>query len=249
VRLAAAHGLPEIFASIQGEGPSMGTPSVFVRCSGCNLYCRYCDTDYTWNWIGTPFVHERDGEPGFGKHDLENAMVECSVETVVARVLELGARNVVLTGGEPLLQRREGARLFAALRGRDPSYTFEVETSGTLISPELDEMVTRYNVSPKLSGSGVPARLRERDEIIAHYVRDPRATFKLVVADVSDVLEARAWCEHHLVPHDRVRLMPCARTSVELSERAPLVVEQALAHGFGYSDRLHIRLWGDARGR
>ena len=60
---------PEVFASIQGEGRNQGLFSVFVRTSLCNLHCVWCDTDYTWNWIGTRFAHVRDSEPGYSKFD------------------------------------------------------------------------------------------------------------------------------------------------------------------------------------
>src|SRR5688572_11065970 len=119
---------PEIFASVQGEGKTQGRPSVFVRTSHCNLYCAWCDTDYTWNWVGTPFKHVRNR-----KYDPSQEILEMSPAEVARAVRSHPGTNVVLTGGEPLLQHRELAELMGILREADHRYRFEVETNGTLV--------------------------------------------------------------------------------------------------------------------
>src|SRR5690242_19361171 len=100
----------EIFASIQGEGVSAGVPSVFVRLAECNLKCEWCDTKYTWDWEH----HDRAAEV----HELDES-------EVLARIG--AASNVVVTGGEPLLQQEALARVVGKLDAR-----IEVETSGTI---------------------------------------------------------------------------------------------------------------------
>ena len=81
-------GSPEIFHTLQGEGASLGKPSVFIRSSLCNLHCQWCDTDYTWNWEGTPWTHERDGEEGYQKYRKEEQITELSPEDIARAASE-----------------------------------------------------------------------------------------------------------------------------------------------------------------
>src|SRR6478752_2748404 len=100
--------LSELFYSLQGEGKLSGVPSVFVRASGCNLRCTWCDTPYA-SW-------EPEGE-------------NLSVEQIVARVGEYPSKHVVLTGGEPMIMP-EIVPLCDALKQRD--YHITMETAGTV---------------------------------------------------------------------------------------------------------------------
>ena len=239
-----------MFRSIQGEGRSAGRPVVFVRSSLCNLSCTWCDTDYTWNWVGTPFRHERDAEPGYRKYEREREIVELEPAAVAALVARHPLRDVVVTGGEPLLQQRDWIALMRALRERDASYRFEVETNGTLVpDAELDALVAQYNVSPKLANAGVDAARREVAEALRFFARCERAFFKLVVGSPSDVEEALALVERQAIPRERVDLMPKASGARALDETARWLADLCAQHGVGYSDRLHVRLWGDERGR
>ena len=100
-------GSPEIFHTLQGEGASLGKPSVFIRSSLCNLHCQWCDTDYTWNWEGTPWKHERDGDPGYAKFRKSEQIIQRTPAEVAACAERFPCRHLVLTGGEPLLQEQE----------------------------------------------------------------------------------------------------------------------------------------------
>jgi len=233
-------GEPEIFASLQGEGPSLGWPSTFVRLSRCNLACRWCDTAYTWRFEGDNRPHK----DGFVFERAAN-QVTLSEADVAARVASLSPERLVITGGEPLLQGAALARLAALL----PAMHIEVETNGSVAPhPELDPLVHQYNVSPKLAHSGNPADLALVPERLAAWAADPRAFFKFVVAGEADVAEVVELQRAYAIPAERLFLMAEGRSPAELALRAGWIVEACLRHGWRYTDRLHIHLWGDTRG-
>lgn len=240
---------PEIFSSIQGEGASLGVPSVFVRASLCNLHCVWCDTDYTWNWEGTPFPHLRDAEPGYRKYQKASQLLDLSPRDVAGWVHRFAPRNVVLTGGEPLLQQEDLREVIRLLRQLDSQYRFEVETNGTLLPvPELSADIAQFNVSPKLSNSQQPIALREKPEALTWFAQQPGACFKFVCASGTDLGEVRSLVERYQIPPAQVFLMPQGTTEADLNARAGWLIEECQRHGFRYSDRLHIRLWGSRRG-
>src|SRR6185436_10838972 len=108
--------ISEIFESVQGEGASAGEPSVFLRLSTCNLRCTWCDTKYTWDW--TAFRYEDEVHP-------------MNVDEVRKRIVQSASGRLIVTGGEPLLQRRELEALLAEL---PEDLYVEFETNGTLFS-------------------------------------------------------------------------------------------------------------------
>lgn len=233
-------GEPEIFASLQGEGPSMGRPCAFVRLSRCNLACTWCDTAYTWRFAGDNRPH-RDGLT-FERTANQIALDEAEV---AARIMALGQDRLVITGGEPLLQGPALARMAALL----PGMTVEIETNGT-IAPHsaLDALVAQYNVSPKLAHSGNPADLALLPERLAAWTTDPRAWFKFVVASPGDLDEVLGLIAEHGLVRERVFVMPEGTASAVLRERMGWLAPLALQHGLRLSDRLHIHLYGDTRG-
>ena len=233
-------GEPEIFASLQGEGPSTGRPSTFVRLSRCNLACQWCDTAYTWRFEGDNRPHRDDAA-----FERKANQITLSEEQVTARIAALAPDRLVITGGEPLLQGAALARLVALL----PAMHIEIETNGT-VPPHaaLDPLVHQYNVSPKLSHSGNPADLALIPERLAAWATDPRAYFKFVVANPSDVEEVAALQSAYAIPPERLFLMPEGRSSDILRERSAWLAEICAARGWRFTDRLHIHLWGDTRG-
>ena len=239
----------EIFHTLQGEGVAMGAPAVFVRLSLCNLHCVWCDTDHTWNFEGTPWKHEKDAIQGYAKHRKEDVIIEMGVGEIAGKVRGFGCRRVVLTGGEPLLQEDGLVELMVALREDGEEWFFEVETNGTKMPGDgFLGAVGQMNVSPKLANSGMGAELRLKPGVLAGLAGTGKAWFKFVVQGEQDIAEILELLETAGIPGERVILMPEGRTVEELDKIAGWLAERCRDLGFRFSDRLHVRLWGDKRG-
>jgi 7-carboxy-7-deazaguanine synthase len=233
-------GGPEIFNSVQGEGPSVGAPCTFVRLSRCNLACEWCDTAYTWHFEGDNRPH-RSG----ATFERKTNQVTLEVADVAERILAMGQKRLVVTGGEPLMQSRPLGELLELL----PDHRVEVETNGTTTAPaRVDIHVDQYNVSPKLAHSGNPAELAFIPERLRSYSLDERAWFKFVIASPGDVAEVEELVRAHALPRQRIFLMPEGTDSATLRAREAWLVPLCVEHGFRLSDRLHIHLFGDTRG-
>jgi 7-carboxy-7-deazaguanine synthase len=237
-------GEPEIFASLQGEGPSIGKPCTFVRLSRCNLACLWCDTAYTWRFEGDNRPHRDDRT-----FDRAAEQVTLDETEVAARIAALGGTRLVVTGGEPLLQGPALARMLALLRQGAPALHVEVETNGTVApTPALDPLIDQYNVSPKLAHSGNPSDLALIPERLHAWAAEPRAWFKFVIAAPEDVAEVLALQRAYAMAPSRIYLMPEGRDTETLHRRLPWLAESCAEHGFNLTDRLHIHLYGDTRG-
>ena len=247
--LARLNDKPEIFYSIQGEGKSMGRPAIFVRTSLCNLHCIWCDTDYTWNWKGTKFKHELDLQAGYQKYDKKEWTEELDIQDVIAQITAYPCLNIILTGGEPMLQQKPLVPLMRRLRLHNPEYHFEVETNGTLLpDTEFHELVDQYNVSPKLANSQNPVKLREKPAAYRFFSNSPKAWFKFVVAQQEDLNEVQELQERYTIPAAKILLMPEGRSRQTLARRRKWLVDICKTYGYLYTDRLHIQIWGQKRG-
>lgn len=223
--------LSEVFDSLQGEGVNTGKPCRFVRLSLCNLHCHYCDTKYTWD---------------FERFDYETEVREVALSRVVEQFAGAPANHVVVTGGEPLLQQRALAKVFARLPG---DLFLEIETNGTRVpSAALLERVNQWNVSPKLSSAGDTEALRIRPEALTALRDSGRAYLKLVVRTEQDRDEAEVLRERFGFARERTLLMPEAATREELEARSPVVAAWSQALSLRFSSRLHVTLWGGRRG-
>jgi len=212
----------ELFLSIQGEGPSAGTPAHFLRLQGCDVGCRWCDTRYSWDAAGgrtLPLADAWREADALGRSDL-----------------------LVVTGGEPAQMPRLGELLDAALE-RWPRV--EVETSGLGPPPRSRERLF-YNVSPKLPSATERWELTWRH--IEAWKQEPRATFKIVVGDDPDLADALERIDRHGLPAGRVMLMPEGMNAETLARHALPLAEACRRHGFRLSPRLHIWIWGARRG-
>ena len=215
--------IAETFYSIQGEGATAGRPAVFVRLQGCSVGCRWCDTRYSW-------------DPDAGR--------EVDLTALLDEVAAFPCRRVVVTGGEPL-ESPLFVPLVAALA--EQGYVLEVETSGTLGPPGGVPAAIQWNVSVKLSGSGVAEAVRLNPAAIAAF-RAREAWWKFVVGEPAEVGEVLRLAERFALPRERVLLQPQGLRADELAARTPWLVEACKAHGFGFSPRLHILIWGARRG-
>jgi 7-carboxy-7-deazaguanine synthase len=227
--------ISEIFHSLQGEGELTGVPSVFVRTSGCNLRCNWCDTPYaSWNPEG----------------------VEMSVAEIVRQVETFPSRHVVLTGGEPMIAKDIRA-LAQALRDLGKHIT--IETAATI--PPEGIACDLASLSPKLQNSAPDSKLfgalhdrheklRRRPEVVRAWVENYSFQLKFVVADAADVAEIQLLLRElgGSIPPAQVLLMPEGITVEALRARAPVLVELCKLHGYRYCQRLHIELFGHRRG-
>lgn len=230
--------ISEIFYSVQGEGLLTGVPSVFIRTSGCNLRCRWCDTPYaSWKPVG-------------------NAM---EPEAVLGAVQQFpAARHVVLTGGEPMVAKEVG-RLIDLIR--EAGYHLTIETAGTV--PPAGGGCDLASISPKLSNSTPLAGEISSDWITKHektrlqpavlrewWDHARELQLKFVISSEADLLEAnQVMLDSQLpIPPDRILLMPEGRSVGELQSRAHWLVEQCKASGYRFCHRLHIELFGNTPG-
>ena len=221
--------IAELFYSIQGEGSLVGVPSVFIRTSGCNLRCAWCDTPYTsWQPEGT----------------------ELELDRILDEVAALGARHVVVTGGEPMIAP-EIVALTWRLRTRGMHIT--IETAGTVFAPVACDLMS---ISPKLANStpddprwrGQHERLRIQPAVLAELIVRYEYQLKFVIARPDDLDEVRALVGSLNADRERVILMPEGTDAERLRERGVWLAEVCKSEGFRFSPRLHVDLWGARRG-
>lgn len=244
LRLAKMKGKPEIFYTVQGEGVRMGEPAVFVRLSGCNLHCKWCDTPYTWNFEGTPFQHN-----GGKKFLVEDQTCFLGITEVRERILDVQMKSLldeiplVITGGEPLLQQSELEALLMC-----EAYSFvEIETNGTIVPLEkLDKYVDQYNVSPKLSGSGNGNMAIVYEPMMWH-AKSKKSYFKFVVSTNEELDEVADLVARYEIDRKRVILMPEGITNKDIREKTQWLIAMCKYYGFRFSTRLHVLAYGGAK--
>lgn len=228
--------ISELFHSIQGEGELTGVPSVFVRTSGCNLRCTWCDTPYaSWNPEGEPRTF---------------AQILAEIES------HPFARHVVLTGGEPMIAKDIRA-LAAEIKKTGRHIT--IETAATVAPQGI--ACDLASLSPKLLNSAPDPiehqawrqkheATRWQPEVVRAWIDAYAYQFKFVIARPEDVdeLEHMLAALHREIPRHKVLLMPEATSLEKMRSRAAWLAELCKAHGYRYAHRLHIELYGNRRG-
>ncbi len=224
--------IAEIFHSLQGEGILAGVPSVFIRTSGCNLRCVWCDTPYTsWQPEGA----------------------DIPVGEILEAASLTGARNAVVTGGEPMIAPDIGP-LTHGLRSLGLHIT--IETAGTVFAPVACDLMS---ISPKLANStphtrdggrfaAQHERLRLQPDTLRRLMRAHDYQLKFVIAAPEDADEAADLARALEADPARVVLMPEGVEPGTLRERAVWLAEICKQRGWRFSPRLHIDLWGNCRG-
>lgn len=242
-------GGPEIFRSIQGEGPMCGRLRTFIRLSGCNLHCVWCDTAYTWNWVGTEFAHERDAAVAPHKFDPRKEALKLSIEDACAHVRALPSEGVVITGGEPLMQRGALPAFIDGVRAAAPATRIEIETNGSIAPAQaLAERVDLFVVSPKLEHSGNARDTAIKRDALKNFAELNTTVFKFVARTPEDLDEAAELVSGFNIAPRRVFIMPEGTDSATLAARSKALAAAVIDRGFGFSPRLHIDLFGSARG-
>jgi 7-carboxy-7-deazaguanine synthase len=220
--------IAEIFYSVQGEGSLVGVPSVFIRTSGCNLRCSWCDTPYT-SW-------QPEGE-----------MMD--VPGIMKVAQSFGARHAVVTGGEPMIAPAIGELTHAL---REAGFHITIETAGTVVADVACDLMS---ISPKLANSAPEGsfaqqheRLRLQPDVLLDLMRRFAYQLKFVVREPGDMQEIHQLVNTVKAPRDKVILMPEGIDRDTLRERGLWLAEICKESGFRFSPRLHVDLYGNRRG-
>ena len=228
--------ISEHFYSIQGEGPSVGTPAIFVRLQGCNLLCGKnnatwtCDTIDVWKKGQAYSIKDW--------HDLFISQYKDAID--------IGA-HIIITGGEPLLQQ---IALMEWIQLLDRSLKIEIETNGTVLpTHELQERVYQWNVSPKLENSGENKSKRINKEAFNFFISSSKTCFKFVISSDNDIQKIYAdYPEIKQVSIERKYLMPAADNQGQLKKLYPQIIELSKKYGFVLGQRFHIEIWNQKTG-
>lgn len=249
LKIALHKKQPEIFYTIQGEGKNIGRPSIFIRLSLCNLYCFWCDTDYTWNWQGTPFKHQNDISPDYQKYIKKDNLRKMSNEEIWESICQFPCENIVITGGEPLVQKKDLTELLRLLKQKNPNFYIEFETNGTILPDEaLDALTDQYNVSVKLQNALVTEKERINRKAIFFFAQSPKSNFKFVVDTPQDLDEIQNLIQKFDIDSKKIYLMPQGVNPKILRKKQQWLIEICKQYGFNYTDRLHILVYGEKRG-
>lgn len=226
------------FYTLQGEGPTMGLPCVFVRLHVCNLRCVWCDAFYTWDARSEEFWTE-------SKRFSFEQCAQKIIDSWDSRNTQ-SAKRVIFTGGEPLIQKTQIDAVCDFLWKENPNWEFEIETNGTLMPTPMQLQTFQFNCSPKLSNSDNQHHSMVKPKILSR-LNEANSSFKFVCTSESDLDEI----EKNYLPHidfDKVIIMPQGVTDEEVNHNAQMLAEYVKEKGFRMLGRLQNQIWGAKRG-
>lgn len=221
----------ELFFSIQAEGPTTGQPAIFVRLSGCNRKCWFCDSKY--------HTHT------------DSNLTEQSILNLLEK--NPNCNRIIFTGGEPLLQQDVICdfliKNWMILRNKN----IEFETNGSVKFEEKIKIIMKdnlynfhFNISPKLTSSG------NVESGCCYYqfkniIAPNTAIFKFVYIS-NHSFEILNYIKNHLIPKNKVYVMPEGCLASDQKKLMPEVVEFCKEHGFTFSPRIQVLIWDDKQG-
>ncbi len=224
-----------VFYTVQGEGPTMGLPTVFLRLHVCNLKCVWCDAWYTWNPNTPEFWQE--------SQNWSIAETKAKIEKSWSCENPLVPKRLVITGGEPLLQRDRIDLLLDAL----PDWKVEIETNGTIMPTPKMLATVQFNCSPKLRNSKNPESARIRPEVLKA-LNQANTAFKFVIMNEEDLEEIeKDFIEPYQLNIEKIIVMPQGVTSKEVANNARRLVEAVKKKGYRLLGRLQCEIWGARR--
>ena len=228
--------LNEAFLSFQGEGRFIGHPALFLRFNYCNLGCSWCDTRFTWD---SDLIEK-------GQMLSVNDIMELSLKLLKSSHLQPLHVHVVLTGGEPMLHQDRLPELISEMRKLGFNF-FEIETNG-MYQPSQDMIgaIDWWNCSPKLSNNGLAQTINVVPDAIKSIYATGKADFKFVVDSTDDIKEIK---EYYLpfIAAESIILMPEGFTRSRQISNMATVYQLALKHGYRFTPRLQILIWGNER--
>lgn len=229
--------ISEIYHSKQGEGTLTGTPSLFLRTSGCNLRCGFCDTPFaSWDPEGTQFT-------------LEKIVQQCHDLAAQEKI-----EHIVITGGEPMIQKQlpELTQLLRSL-----SLHITIETAGTVFQKVNCDLMS---ISPKLSNSTPDGKragewlskhenTRHQPQVVKELLRGYDYQLKFVVDTPQDCQEIETYLSGFSnIRRERILMMPQGTSQEQLAERRIWLEPYCKQSGFQFSPRMHIQWYGNLRG-
>jgi len=219
----------DIFKSIQGEGAKIGTPSLFLRLGICNLQCTWCDTPYTWKQGFTDYIARSD---------------EWIIEQLQSLHKGTSIKNIVITGGEPLLQQQQLTRLLKHEFFQNLEIEFETNGSQPLSADIPNNQKISFNISPKLEDSGnKPYKVHLYPNAVLKFVYVNKNSETLI----DNFLQENLLKSNKNTPQTPIYIMPEGTTLAKMAEKYEDALSYCIKRGYKFTPRLHIYLFGNQR--